>query len=99
MSSDFEEKFHKLRIQWESETKILSSTTAITNNSNYRQIVEMGKEVIPLLLEDISNNGSFWDSALIELSGENPVDQSDWGKMSKMREVWLKWGKEKGYLK
>jgi len=93
-------KFQELKEKWKKETCYLSDPTLIHNNKNYREIIKMGKDVIPFILEDLGTEPNFWMRALEEISGENILEEN--GEYSGMIKVaislWLKWGKEKGYV-
>ncbi|HUS50248.1 MAG TPA: hypothetical protein VMZ91_08775, partial [Candidatus Paceibacterota bacterium] len=66
-----ERKFKELKEKWEKETCFLSDPTLIFGNSNYKEIIKIGKKVIPFILEDLKNKPNFWMNALEEISGED----------------------------
>jgi len=57
----------------------------------------MGKEVIPLILNDLKIDPDDWFWALTAITGENPVADNDAGNIEEMAKAWLKWGRKKGY--
>lgn len=59
-----EERFERLAAEWRRDTEHLSSTTAIVSHSAYRQIIDMGSAIIPLILSDLERNGGYWFPAL-----------------------------------
>jgi len=91
-------KFFELAQQWKRETRSLSLMSDIVAHPAYRQIVEMGLDAVPFLLNDLQQESSFWFSALREITGENPIKSEDKGRVEKMRQAWLDWGREHGYL-
>jgi hypothetical protein len=65
---------------------------------SYQRIIGLGPDVIPYILKELEQNGGHWFWALQALTGENPVADEDAGRIRKMKEVWLNWGREKGYI-
>lgn len=91
-------KFETLANQWKENTKFLSSIDSIVNDSSYKQIINMGEDAIPFILEDLSKTSSYWFYALKEISGEDPVDNKYRGQIDKMTEAWISWGRLKAYV-
>ncbi len=94
-----EEKFPALANRWHDETDYLSSPLDITDNDNYLKIISLGEPVIPLILQDLQERGGNWYRALRILSDEDPVSPDVRGEVPKMKEAWLSWGRDKGYIK
>ncbi len=69
----FVRRFYRLAAVWKTETGHLSNLTERCDHAAYRSIVEMGPEVIPLILAELENEPDYWFAALRELTGENPV--------------------------
>ncbi len=92
-----EEKFRRLAETWHKAVAHHSSSTIRTNHPAYQEIIGMGQGVVPLLLRDLEENHSHWFAALQAITGANPIAPSDAGRISQMREAWLRWGREKGY--
>jgi len=92
-------KFIALANHWHEETDYLSSPLDITDNDNYLKIISMGEAVLPLILQDLQERGGNWYRALRILSDEDPVSPEVRGEVPKMKEAWLRWGREKGYIK
>src|SRR5438132_12854265 len=84
--------------KWESETAHLSSTSQIMMHPSYQAILGMGDEVVPLLLRDMQQNRRSWFGALSYITKENPINPSDAGKMQRMIDIWVRWGRAKGLL-
>src|SRR5437016_10016765 len=92
-----EGRFRRLESTWMAEVGHLSSYTAIVNHAAFREIVSMGEAVVPLMLRDLEEQPKLWVWALPEITGADPVAQGDGGKIAKMSEAWLRWGREHGY--
>ncbi|SRR5258708_1584207 len=93
-----EDRFHELVARWRSETRTLSSTTDRALHSAYQDIIGMGKPVLPLIFRELDQHGGHWFWALRHITRENPVPQQDAGNIQRMREAWLRWGRERHYL-
>lgn len=93
-----EQEFKELVERWHIETEVLSSTSEIVSNFNYYRIIGLGKDVIPLILQELQENGGQWYLALRVLTNENPVNPEDAGNIKKMKMAWLDWGKQRGLI-
>lgn len=91
-------KFERLAEQWKDETLLYSSATEIASHPAYQKIIGMGSDALPLILEDLSKNGSHWFWALIAITGEDPVPSEFRGQVEKMSSAWIEWGKMQGYV-
>lgn len=67
------------------------------SSSIYKEIIELGPPVVPLLLSDLATTQRHWFTALSAITGADPVPEEDGGRILKMRDAWLNWGKENGY--
>jgi hypothetical protein len=92
------ERFHRLAAEWSREVQNVSSLTAMVAHPKYRQIVDLGWEVVPFLLTDLQRNKRFWLPALHEITEIQPFDSSDAGNSKRMMNAWIKWGKNKRYI-
>lgn len=91
-------RFERHADAWHDETDGMSAGSRITSSAHYLAIIALGKPAIPLILRDLESRGGFWYPALQALSGEWPVDESDNGKPRRMKEAWIAWGRQHGYL-
>jgi hypothetical protein len=92
-----EEKFHALVDECRRLRETGSSTASAINDA-YGQIVAMGWAAVPLLLREVQLRGGHWFTALKWITGENLVGPEMAGDIRAIREVWLRWGKEHGYI-
>lgn len=69
----------------------------IVLNRSYQQIIGMGKPAIALILQDLKKEPDHWFWALRSITGENPIQPDDRGRLQKMAEAWLEWGRQHGY--
>jgi len=92
------EKFARLAAEWKQATKFMSSVTGMSTHWAYQQIIGMGAEALPLLLQDLEQEPDHWFWALHAITGVDPVPSSEAGDVSRMTDAWLRWGRERGPL-
>jgi hypothetical protein len=61
-------------------------------------ILAMGKPALPLILDELEQNGGHWFLALRLIAETDPVPPEHAGKVKLMREDWLAWGRQKDFL-
>jgi hypothetical protein len=92
------DRFQTLAERWREETQFHSSIASLFMHPAYQEIIGLGPEALPLILEDLATTRSDWFWALRAISGENPVPAEERGQIGKMTERWLEWGHTRGYL-
>ena len=92
------ERFNELADQWEIETVFLSSSEQVSKHPAYQEIIGMGKQAVPLILERMQAQRGHWFIALRAITGANPVKPADRGKVAVMQTSWLEWGEANGYI-
>lgn len=95
--SDLEEAFLGLAEQWQQETGMLSLATKMVMHPAYQRIIGMGQPVVPLILRELEREPDHWFWALQSITGANPVEPEQRGRLTQMAEAWIRWGKEHGY--
>jgi hypothetical protein len=96
-ASGLSQRFQVLADQWRRETGHLSLMSDIVLNTAYQQIIGMGRPAIALILQDLKQQPDHWFWALRSITGENPVQVDDRGRLPQMAEAWLVWGRANGY--
>lgn len=91
-------RFRMLAARWRETTLDYSSTSKIVLDESYQQIIGLGPVAIPLILNELRRRPEHWYHALRALTGENPVSPATQGDVEAMRQAWLQWGREHGYL-
>lgn len=94
-----EETFNALAATWRAETGDYSSPVDKALNWNYQRIIGMGEPAVRYILEDLRAHGGHWYWALRAISGESPVPPEAAGRADRVREAWLQWGRERGYIR
>lgn len=90
-------RFRNLVRAWKAATSLTSSITEMATDPAYQQIIGMGKEAIPLILEELQQDPDHWFWALRAITGEDPVPPADRGKLRSMTQAWLAWARAHGY--
>jgi hypothetical protein len=87
-------KFKRLLVEWRDQAAHLSSMPAKAMTLPYQEIIGIGRPALPMILNELKERPVhlFW--ALRAISGTNPVEPEDRGRIDKMREVWLEWGRK-----
>ncbi|MCL1991331.1 MAG: hypothetical protein FWG66_00065 [Spirochaetes bacterium] len=75
---------------WHNETKYLSSPKMF-ENKHYRNIISLGMNAVPGIIEKLKETPSHLFEALAEITGEDPVDETHWGDLEQMAQDWIKW--------
>ena len=84
-------KFKILKSVWENDTVFSSSISEITNHPAYHSVIKLGKEVVPLIIEDLQSTNNHWFYALEYLTGSNPITQEHQGLVPLMKQDWINW--------
>lgn len=87
-------RFETLRDQWKQETSRASDMYRRTRHPRYRDIVAMGKDILPFVFEAMREEPHCWFDAALEITGENPVPEDHAGIVREMQKDWLGWAKE-----
>lgn len=90
------ETFGALAKTWREDTGHLSSTLHKAMHPAYQQIIGLGPQALPLILQELKDRPNFWFWALRAISGEDPVQQGD--NVEAATNAWIKWGFERGLL-
>lgn len=90
------EDFRRLTDEWKSQSKFLSSPTAIAALPAYQAIIALGPAAIPLILEELRREPDHWFVALKRITGEDPVPEDARGNLDLMTQAWLRWGSSHG---
>lgn len=96
-TSALEERFLLLVEQWQQETGMLSLVQKMVIHPAYQRIIGMGQPVVPLILRELEREPDHWFWALESITGANPVQGDERGRLDQMAAAWLMWGRENGY--
>ena len=92
-------EFQQLSKRWKKETVSSSDVMEMVLHPAYQKIIDMGEDAIPLILNDLIQNGPHhWFWALAAITRDNPVTDDTPTNLKAVTEAWLKWGRERGYI-
>lgn len=91
-----ENKFWDLIRQWEFDTRNSSSASQILSHPSVAGLIQMGQEVIPLILKAMKDNFHL-TFVLHKLTGEWPVKDEYKGNGPEIVRAWRKWAQKHGY--
>gem|GEM_PF-1629087 len=92
-----EQRFSDLVGDWKASLRFTSSVARMTAHPAYQEIIRMGDVATPLILAELEREPDHWFAALSAITGENPIPKDAVGKLNKMTEAWLRWGRKEGY--
>jgi hypothetical protein len=90
-------RFERLRDQWLEESAVHSLLDYVCTLKSYQEIIGMGRDVVPLLLEELERRPDRWFWALQSITGVDPVPAASRGRMKEMTAVWLEWGRRNNF--
>lgn len=96
--SALELRFKRLSKVWKRETVLYSNAKDITRHRAFKQIVGLGKQIIPLVLREYEHDPGHWDMVLTALADTDPVPNSCAGDVYQIRHHWLAWGRKQKLL-
>lgn len=96
-TAEIETTFTELAEQWQRETGMLSLITKISMHPAYQRIIGMGQPVVPLIMRELEREPDHWFWALSAITGANPVQPEQRGRLKQMAQAWIEWGRANGY--
>jgi hypothetical protein len=93
-----EAKFGALVNEWR-RLRVPGSSVDSMLNEAYGQIVAMGWDAVPLLLQLVHREVGHWYTALTWITGHDPIGKELYGNLRELRRAWLEWGEEHGFLR
>lgn len=91
---DLQDRFDHLKRKWIKECGHSSKLSTIVAKPGYQQIIDLGTDVVSIILRELQRRPNHWFVALETITGENPVERSSRGRMAAMTQAWLSWGKQ-----
>ena len=90
------ERFNGLVRQWTEETMLSSSSRDICMHPAYQQVIGLGAQVLPYIMEEISQGNGHWHWALCAITRENPAAHTD--SIPGAAKAWFEWGRKQGFV-
>lgn len=88
--------FCTLAAEWQAATRFAAAPSAAAEHPAYRAVVDLGPDVVPLILAALAVSPDPWFAALRELTGADPVPPADRGRPAAAAGHWLAWGRSRG---
>jgi hypothetical protein len=93
---ELRETFDTLVTEWRRDTASqLPARRAM--NFAYQQIIGMGRDALPLILEELAREMDDWFWALAAITRTDAAEGTE--SLSDATKAWLQWGTEHGYLR
>jgi len=96
-SEKLQTDFNTLCKQWRDDTFFQSSVSEICFHPAYQTIMAMGREALPLILDDLKRQGGHWFYALKSIARKDVAEGAT--SFEDARQRWLAWGKEQRYYR
>ena len=94
----FELHFRNLVEAWKRDTSHLSLVSLRVSHPAYKEIISMGRQVLPLILAELVEEPDHWFHALSILADENPVSTDFSGTVGDAAALWIAWGRNKKFI-
>jgi len=88
---DVKDLFEDLKTDWKSRTRYMSNSAQMAAVKSYQRIIGLGPAALPLILQELNRETDHWFWALKSITGEDPVDPADRGRLRRMADTWLQW--------
>jgi hypothetical protein len=95
-----EQQVRRLIATWRDQTGFLGSTTARVSHPSYRELVALGTIGLPFVFRDLEQTlDGHLSSALVAITGAQPVPPEECGQIELVARRWLEWGRQNGFLR
>src|SRR5437667_11034541 len=92
-----EKRVVRLLGTWREQTAYLSSSTRITEQPTYQELMAVGPAALPFLFRDLEQTrDGHLSKGLTILAGALPVPAEDRRQVYKVAEAWPRWASENG---
>jgi len=83
--------FMKHSAEWRKDCAHLSSASEMATHPAYQQIIGMGREALPFILQELEREPDHWFLALRAITQEDPVPEEHRGRIKMMADDWIRW--------
>ena len=87
--SNLEKRFNELHTLWDRDTAVLSNVNTIVSHPAYQEIIGMGWDAVPLIIDRLRVNTDHWFTALVEITGEDHAAGAE--TMGDAAQLWISW--------
>jgi hypothetical protein len=92
------DRFKRLAAEWKKQAQFLSNTHKMVLLKPYQRIIGMGQAAVPFILEELQREPLQWFWALEAITEQNPVPPEAAGKVDRMAQAWIEWGRQHGVI-
>ena len=96
VSASLRQEFQELAARWRLATEQSSDPYEKIAHPAHLRIIGLGPDVLPLVFVELAERGGLWFWALEALTGDDPVPEQ--ATMKEVREAWLTYGRQHGYV-
>jgi hypothetical protein len=82
-------RFRNLAAEWRRDMENVSSFTKMFSHPAYREIGNMGTDVLPFIFAEMRDEPDWWFAALKKIVGFDPVPKASHGNLREMTRYWL----------
>jgi type I restriction enzyme M protein len=90
-ADDLRHKFDRLVADWKAGRRATGTAKKMAEHSAYREIIALGRPVVPLILAELNRTPDHWFIALHEITKASPVPDGARGNLAEMTKAWVKW--------
>ncbi len=95
-----EQQVRRLLTTWREQTGCLSSSSSCVAHPAYRELIALGAAALPFIFRDLEQTlDGHLSSALVAITGTQPVPPEEGGQIQIVANRWLAWGRRNGYLR
>jgi len=88
---DYTARFYRNVRRWRFDTSMVSSVDKAVAHPAFREIVDMGERVVPLIISEIRTRPDMLMIALQLITGADPVQPRHRGRVNEMASDWIDW--------
>ena len=88
--------FRECAETWYLETMPLSSYIEKILHPAYQRIIGLGRDAVPLIMNELRDMPHDWFWALRAITGKDPVSPENAGDLTRMANIWLQWWEQEG---
>lgn len=97
--SNVRDEFAALVREWKIGRNALSTAKRMAEHPAYQAIIRLGREAVPLIIEELRREPDHWFIALHVITGASPVPEESRGKLSEMTRAWVEWWEREGHAR
>jgi hypothetical protein len=85
-----EKKFKELSLRIRNHARF-TKLEFLIQEAAYKELIAMGKDILPLLIQELEVNPEYWFHALKTITSQNPIKRGNQNKNSLIANDWKEW--------